>query len=156
MYREKTHPQSVFKPEKNHLRPPPPPPSSTPLPLMQKMTLFSGVQCFHVSTPPAVRPTILRQMDMGSLTCAQMWAVPYTRRRVRHKQVCTTQESTRRGRTTVRHPAPAKGSNPGCTDLNSDSLTTEPRPPSPPSKTQGPAQFGRQSRAYALLSGPRR
>ena len=24
--------------------------------------------------PPAVRPTLLRQMGMGSLTCAQFWA----------------------------------------------------------------------------------
>ena len=28
-----------------------------------------AVQCFHVSIPLAVRPTLLRQMDMGSLTC---------------------------------------------------------------------------------------
>ena len=39
--------------------PPPPPPPC--------------VQCFRVSIPPAVRPTLLRQMDMGSLTCAQIW-----------------------------------------------------------------------------------
>ena len=30
--------------------------------------LFSCVQCFRVSTPQAVMPTLLRQMDMGSLT----------------------------------------------------------------------------------------
>ena len=28
---------------------------------------FSRLQCFRVSIPPAVRPTLLRQMDMGSL-----------------------------------------------------------------------------------------
>ena len=32
------------------------------------------MQCFRVSIPPAVRPFFfLRQMDMGSLTCAQIW-----------------------------------------------------------------------------------
>ena len=30
-------------------------------------------QRFRVSIPPAVMPTILRQMDLGYLTCAQMW-----------------------------------------------------------------------------------
>ena len=34
---------------------------------------FSCVQCFRVSKPPAMMPTLLRQMDMGSLTCAQIW-----------------------------------------------------------------------------------
>ena len=33
----------------------------------------SCVQRFCVSIPPAVRPTLLRQMDMGSLTCTQIW-----------------------------------------------------------------------------------
>ena len=33
----------------------------------------SCVQCFRLSIPSAVRPTLLRQMDMGSLTGAQMW-----------------------------------------------------------------------------------
>ena len=33
---------------------------------------ISCVQCFRVSVPQAVRPTLLRQMNMGSLTCAQM------------------------------------------------------------------------------------
>ena len=31
------------------------------------------MQYFCVTIPPAVRPTLLRQMDMGSLTCAQTW-----------------------------------------------------------------------------------
>ena len=40
------------------------------------------------------------------------------------------QELTRRDRKhTVPHPAPPRGSNPGSSDLNSDSLTTELRPP---------------------------
>ena len=34
---------------------------------------FSCVQCFRVSIPPDARHTLLRQMDMGSLTCAQIW-----------------------------------------------------------------------------------
>ena len=34
---------------------------------------FSCVQCLNVSIPPAVRPNLLRQMDLGSLTCAQSW-----------------------------------------------------------------------------------
>ena len=33
----------------------------------------SCVQCFCVSIPLAVRPTLLQQMDIGSLTCAQTW-----------------------------------------------------------------------------------
>ena len=36
--------------------------------------LFSPcVQCFRVCIPPAVKHTILQQMDMGCLTCAQIW-----------------------------------------------------------------------------------
>ena len=31
------------------------------------------MQCFFGTLPPAVWPTLLRQMDMGSLTCAQIW-----------------------------------------------------------------------------------
>ena len=31
------------------------------------------VQCFRVSIPRFVRPTLLRQMNMASLTCAQIW-----------------------------------------------------------------------------------
>ena len=31
------------------------------------------LQYFRVSIPPAVMPTLLRQMDMGSLTWAQSW-----------------------------------------------------------------------------------
>ena len=30
------------------------------------------MQCFRVAIPPAVRPTLLRQMGMGSSTCAQI------------------------------------------------------------------------------------
>ena len=41
------------------------------------------MQCFHISIPLAVRPTLLRQIDMGSLTCAQMCVRVYIRG-VRH------------------------------------------------------------------------
>ena len=55
----------------------------------------SCVQCFRVSIPPAVVPTLLRHVDMRSLTCAQLkfGCVPYTEREVRHKQVCTRVDS---------------------------------------------------------------
>ena len=35
--------------------------------------LFPCVQSFRVSIPPTVRPTLLQRIDMGSLTCAQIW-----------------------------------------------------------------------------------
>ena len=45
-----------------------------------------------------------------------------------HKQVCTRVDS--QGQTNFSSPCPARGSNPGSSDFNSDSLTTELRPPS--------------------------
>ena len=36
------------------------------------ITSLVYVEYFCVTTPPAVRPTLLRQTAMGSLTCAQM------------------------------------------------------------------------------------
>ena len=55
---------------------------------------FSCVQGFRVSIPPAMRPTLLQQMDMGCLTCAQIWVHCLTREwAVRHKQVCTRVDS---------------------------------------------------------------
>ena len=65
------------------------------------------VQCFRVSVPPAVRPTLLRQMDMGSLTCEQIWVRPvHTKREVRHKHVCTRVDSA--GQNKARsEPAPS-------------------------------------------------
>ena len=45
---------------------------------------------------PAVRTTLLRQMDVGFLTCAQMWvSVVHTKGSgpVRHKKVCTKVDS---------------------------------------------------------------
>ena len=47
------------------------------------------MQGFRVSIPPDVRPTLLRQMDMGSLTYTQIWVrAVHTKGGVRHKQVC--------------------------------------------------------------------
>ena len=65
------------------------------------------MQCFCVTIPLAVTPTISRQMDTGSLTCTQIWV-----------RVCRTheggsgtnksaQELTRTGqKKTAPHPAP--------------------------------------------------
>ena len=47
---------------------------------------------------------------------------------VRYKHVCTRVDSE--GHKNCELPFPARGSNPGSSDLNSDSLTTELRPPS--------------------------
>ena len=52
--------------------------------------------------------------------------VPFTRRGVRHNQVCTRVDSE--GQKKCLSPSPARGSNPGSSDLNSDSLSTELRP----------------------------
>ena len=58
------------------------------------------VFCFRVSIPPAVRLSPLRQMDMGSLTCAQIWMrAKHKKGRggwvvvVKHRQVCTRVDS---------------------------------------------------------------
>ena len=68
-----------------------------------------------------------------------MRVVPYTRRRgVRHRQVCTRVDSEGPEKTLLLTLYPARGSNPGSSDLNSDALTTElyirplPTPPPPP------------------------
>ena len=56
---------------------------------------FPVCSVFCVSIPPAVRPTLLRQMDMRSLTCAQIWVHAVHMKGVRHKQVCTRVHSER-------------------------------------------------------------
>ena len=58
---------------------------------------------FRVFIPPAVRPTLSRQMAMGYLTCA-IWG--------RARQAQTAKELTRRDRKTVPHPAPPLSSVP--------------------------------------------
>ena len=52
-------------------------PGESEQPLYGATQLFfpPSVQSFRVSIPPGVRPTLLRQMDMGSLTCVQMWVL---------------------------------------------------------------------------------
>ena len=71
---------------------------------------------------------LLRQMDMGSLTCAQI------RVRAVHTKGGQAQTSLRKGvdlegQKKCSSPCPTRGSNPGSLDLNSSSLTTGPRPP---------------------------
>ena len=45
---------------------------STVLPIFFSFFL-PCVECFCVSVPPAVGPTLLQHMDMGSSTCTQIW-----------------------------------------------------------------------------------
>ena len=41
---------------------------------MARLFCFSPLSAvFRVSVPPDIRPTPLRQIDMGPLTCAHMW-----------------------------------------------------------------------------------
>ena len=106
---------------------PPPPPT----------TCVGG---FRVSITPTLMPTVLRHMDMGSLTCAQIWVRARIHPKggggggggVRHKEVVDSE-----GHKSGMRPCPARGSNPGSSDGNSDALTTDLRPPwsrpSPPS-----------------------
>ena len=42
-----------------------------PAVLLLLLPLPVCMHCFRFPMPPAVRPTLLRQMDMGSLTCAR-------------------------------------------------------------------------------------
>ena len=75
------------------------------------------------------RRTLLRQMHMGSLTCALIWVCAvYTKGGARHKQVCTRVDSG--GHKNCLWPCPARGSNPGSSGLNSDAVTTDLRPSS--------------------------
>ena len=68
------------------------------------LTIF--FQCFRVFIPLSVRLTLLQQMDMGSLTCAQIWVrAVHTRTGVRHKQTCTRVDSE--GQRTCPPPCPA-------------------------------------------------
>ena len=80
------------------------------------------MQFFRVSIPPAVKSSLLRQMDMRSLMCAQIWECrTYEGGSGTNK---SAQESTQRDRKTVFHLAPP-GDRTRFSDLNSDSLTTE-------------------------------
>ena len=46
---------------------------STALPIFSCVFPFCCVQRFRVFIRPVMRPTLLWQMDMGSLTCARIW-----------------------------------------------------------------------------------
>ena len=81
-------------------------------------------QCFRVSVPQAVRPTLLQQMDVGSLSlmCAQIWVGTV---HMKGGQAQTSHKSWLvRGRE-KKCPSPwcTRGSNPGSLDLNSKSLS---------------------------------
>ena len=84
-----------------------------------------------VTIPPAVRPTLLRQMDMGSLTCAHIW------------MPCRTHEGGDQAQTGLHKSwlgginkklpftLPRQGIEPWVFGFESPTLTltTEPRPP---------------------------
>ena len=76
----------------------------------------SCVHCFCVSIPPAVKPTLLRQMDMGSLMCAQIWVHAV------HTGGSGTNQSALGGTEKLFLTLPSQGIDPGSSDLNSDSL----------------------------------
>ena len=81
-----------------------------------------------VTVPPAVRRTLLRQMDMGSFTCAQIWVRAIRTKGGQAQTIKSPQELTRGNINTFTYPAPSRGSNPGSAGLNSDALTTELHP----------------------------
>ena len=75
-----------------------------------------------VSIPPAVRPPLLWQMDMEN--AHTFGRVQYTRKGAESGTNKSAQDLTQKGRKIAVHPAPARGSNPGSSYLNSDALTT--------------------------------
>ena len=79
----------------------------TRYPAFRYIFFIPCVRCFRVSIPPAVRPALLRQMDIGSLTCAQIWVRSvHTKGWLGRNKSTSAQELTRRGRKPVLHPAP--------------------------------------------------
>ena len=86
------------------------------------------VQCFRVFTPPAVRPSPLRQIDMGSLTCAQTWVRAlhiyiYTRKGGQGTNKSAQELARRDRKKPVHHPAPPGDRTQGSSDVNPDSLS---------------------------------
>ena len=70
------------------------------------VTIDYCVQCFRVSRSLAVGPTLLRHIDIGSLTCAQIWARAVDTKGGTESGKCkSAQELTRRDRKSVSHPA---------------------------------------------------
>ena len=92
-----------------------------------------SVQYFRVSISSAVRLTLLRPVDMGSLTCAHIWvrAVHTKEGQAHYKSAQESGTVKREDRGTEKLPftLPRQGIEPGSSDLNSDALTTELRPP---------------------------
>ena len=88
--------------------------------------------CLHFHTTGCgVRPTLLRQIDVGSLTCAQLWV------RAVHVKVGSGTNKSAQELTRLRgvekkcpSPCPTRGSNPGSSDLNSKALNAELHPQS--------------------------
>ena len=92
-----------------------------------RWTYNYSMQCFCITIPPALRPTRLRQMDIGSLTWAQSYlGACRTQRRWGEGGVSgakkSAQELTRRDRKTVPHTSSGRDSNPGSSDWKSDAL----------------------------------
>ena len=84
--------------------------------------------CDHTT----VRPNLFRQMDTGSLTYAHI-NVGACRAHVEGSgtnKAAQERVDSQGQIKKLRSPCPARGSNPGYSDLNSDALTTEPRLPS--------------------------
>ena len=88
------------------------------------------MQYLCVSIPPAVRPTLLRQMDRGSLTCAQIWVRAITHEAgSMYKQVCTRVNSE--GQKKMSLTLPSQGIEARVFEFISfDAGTIELRPPS--------------------------
>ena len=82
--------------------------------------------CFHTTGCARRGATLLRQMDMGSLTCAHIW-------KSTNKQVCTRVDSSE-GQKNSSSPSTARteGIEPRVC-IPTLYITTEPRPPPPPS-----------------------
>ena len=89
--------------------------------LFSFLSLSAVFSCFHTSGYGAY--SFATDVYIGSLTCAQIW-------------VCAVHTKGGQAQTSLHKswnctiPCPARGSNPGPTDLNSNALTTEPRLPS--------------------------
>ena len=102
---------------------------STALPSFWQI-LLSRVQCFCVSIPPAVRPTLTTDgYGIFNMCTSVGWCRTHEGVSGSNESV---QESTRSGEQKQLLlsylPCPARGLNPGSSDLNSDAQTTELRP----------------------------
>ena len=80
------------------------------------LLLCAMFSCFHTTGCEAY--TLLRPMDMGSLTCAQIRARAVHTKEERSGTKKSAQELIRADRKTICHPpCPARGSNPGYDQL---------------------------------------